>query len=83
MQIPYNLKKKMGSTPKVNGNAVNGDPRSAQKSTLFQGLNDGSADTAAQISGFVPGGNRVDVGFPQVDVCNLTELVTGCSIFHQ
>ena len=37
------------------------DPRAEQKASFFQGLNEGSADHAAKISGLVPGGKRQDV----------------------
>jgi hypothetical protein len=36
------------------------DPRPLQRSTLFQGANDGPATVAAQISGVMKGGKRVD-----------------------
>ncbi|KAG8532960.1 uncharacterized protein KY384_001741 [Bacidia gigantensis] len=44
---------------------VNGsdDPRAAQKSTFFQGLNEGPGEHAAKISGLVSGGKRQDVSF--------------------
>lgn len=40
--------------------AVGGDPRVAQRSTLFQGANDGPATVAAKITGMVSGGMRED-----------------------
>lgn len=40
--------------------AVGGDPRVAQRSTLFMGANDGPATVAAKISGMVSGGMRED-----------------------
>ena len=86
METLYKVANIMGNESLVDGNAVNGneDPRAAQKSTLFQGLNDGSADLAAQISGIVPGGNRTDVRLltDELVVQWLTRLA-GCSILHQ
>ncbi|KAL9607416.1 MAG: hypothetical protein Q9167_007669 [Letrouitia subvulpina] len=38
------------------------DPRAEQKSSFFQGLNEGSADHAAKITGLVSGGKREDDG---------------------
>ena len=40
--------------------SVGADPRPVQRSTLFQGLNDGPATLAAQISGVSSGGKKAD-----------------------
>ena len=49
------------------GGSAGIDPRVEQKATFFQGLNEGSAEHAAKITGLVSGGKREDVSFCDID----------------
>lgn len=41
--------------------SAGGDPRASQKTSFFQGLNEGPGEHAAQLTGVATGGKRVDV----------------------
>ena len=63
-------------------NGTSSDPGAAQKSTFFQGLNEGPAEHAAKLTGLVTNGKREDVRINNVAVSfKLTRL--GCSLFYE